>query len=125
MTANTTPAGPAQSTAALRPTNLRRITYIAAAASIGGFLFGYDSAVINGALTGIQHRFDVTSSETGTIVASALLGSAFGAAVAGRLADRIGRPRVMHLAALLFAISALCSSVPFSAVPCAASLPAA
>jgi sugar porter (SP) family MFS transporter len=115
MTSNASSAGPAHSRAALRPTNLRRITYISAAASIGGFLFGYDSAVINGAVTGIQHRFDVTSSETGTIVASALLGSAFGAAVAGRLADRVGRRRVMHLAAVLFAISALGSSMPFSA----------
>jgi sugar porter (SP) family MFS transporter len=94
--------------------NLRRVTFIAAAAAIGGFLFGYDSAVINGAVTGIQHHFNVSSGETGTIVASALLGSAIGAAIAGRLADRIGRLRVMHIAAALFAISALGSSMPFS-----------
>ncbi|MGP4085243.1 sugar porter family MFS transporter [Streptomyces sp. KR55] len=96
------------------PGNLRRVTFIAAAAAIGGFLFGYDSAVINGAVTGIQHHFDVSSGETGTIVASALLGSAVGAGLAGRLADRIGRLRVMHLAAALFAISALGSALPFS-----------
>ncbi|MGW1030194.1 sugar porter family MFS transporter [Streptomyces sp. NPDC002577] len=96
------------------PGNLRRVTFIAAAAAIGGFLFGYDSAVINGAVTGIQHHFDVSSGETGTIVASALLGSAVGAGLAGRLADRIGRLRVMHLAAGLFAISALGSALPFS-----------
>jgi SP family sugar:H+ symporter-like MFS transporter len=96
------------------PGNLRRVTFIAAAAAMGGFLFGYDSAVINGAVTGIQHHFDVSSGETGTIVASALLGSAVGAGLAGRLADRIGRLRVMHLAAALFAISALGSALPFS-----------
>nr|WP_246144340.1 MFS transporter [Actinacidiphila oryziradicis] len=62
----------------------------------------------------MQHHFNVSSGETGTIVASALLGSAIGAAIAGRLADRIGRLRVMHIAAALFAISALGSSMPFS-----------
>ncbi|WP_407646066.1 MFS transporter [Actinacidiphila oryziradicis] len=67
-----------------------------------------------GTFTGIQHHFNVSSGETGTIVASALLGSAIGAAIAGRLADRIGRLRVMHIAAALFAISALGSSMPFS-----------
>ncbi|MEU3183888.1 sugar porter family MFS transporter [Streptomyces sp. NPDC006923] len=95
--------------------SLRRVTFIAAAAAIGGFLFGYDSAVINGAVTGIQQHFAISSSETGTIVSSALLGSAVGAAAAGGLADRIGRLRVMHIAAALFAISALGSSMPFSA----------
>nr|WTB34716.1 sugar porter family MFS transporter [Streptomyces sp. NBC_00830] len=94
--------------------SLRRVTFIAAVAAIGGFLFGYDSAVINGAVTGIQHHFDISSSETGTIVASALLGSAVGAGIAGGLADRIGRLRVMHIAAALFVISALGSSMPFS-----------
>ncbi|WP_369029446.1 sugar porter family MFS transporter [Streptomyces adonidis] len=115
MTANATPAGSAPPVATPPASDLRRITYISAAASLGGFLFGYDSAVINGAVTGIQHRFDVSAGQTGTIVASALLGSAFGAAVAGRLADRVGRLRVMHLAAALFAVSALGSSMPFSA----------
>ncbi|MET9353149.1 sugar porter family MFS transporter [Streptomyces sp. NPDC006617] len=115
MTSNTTPAGSARPMAPPPTSSLRRITGISAAASIGGFLFGYDSAVINGAITGIQHRFHVTAGETGTIVASALLGSAFGAAVAGRLADRVGRLRVMYLAATLFTISALGSSMPFSA----------
>jgi MFS transporter, SP family, sugar:H+ symporter len=47
-------------------------------------------------------------------VASALLGSAVGAGTAGRLADRIGRLRVMHIAAALFAISALGSSIAWS-----------
>lgn len=91
---------------------LRRVTFIAAAAALGGFLFGYDSAVINGAVTGIQHHFGVASTETGTVVAVALLGSAVGAAVAGRLADHVGRVRVMHLAAALFGVSAVGSSLP-------------
>jgi len=79
---------------------------------MGGFLFGYDSSVINGAVTGIQHRFHVSSGTTATIVASALLGSAVGALSAGWLSDRLGRIRVMQIAALLFAISGVGSMFP-------------
>ncbi|MER7180223.1 sugar porter family MFS transporter [Streptomyces hyaluromycini] len=93
------------------PDKLGRSVFIAAAAAIGGFLFGYDSAVINGAVIGIQRHFDVSSTQTGTVVATALLGSAAGAAVAGRLADQLGRLRVMHMAAALFAVSAVGSSL--------------
>ncbi|MEV4451997.1 sugar porter family MFS transporter [Streptomyces mirabilis] len=86
---------------------LGRSVFVAAVAALGGFLFGYDSAVINGAVIGIQRHFHVSSGETGTVVAAALLGSAVGAAAAGRLADTFGRLRVMHLAAALFAVSAI------------------
>lgn len=79
---------------------------------MGGFLFGYDSAVINGAVTGIQHHFHVGSGVTGTVVAAALLGSAAGALIAGWLADRLGRIRVMQIAATLFAISGVGSMFP-------------
>lgn len=103
-------------TAAAPPApRLGRVTFIAAVAALGGFLFGYDSAVINGAVTGIQHHFGVGAGRTGTIVAVALLGSALGAAVAGRLAERVGRLRVMRMAAVLFAVSAVGSALPFSA----------
>ncbi|MFE4755016.1 sugar porter family MFS transporter [Streptomyces mirabilis] len=93
------------------PRSLGRVIFVAAVAAIGGFLFGYDSAVINGAVIGIQHHFHVSSGETGTVVAVALLGSAVGAAFAGRLADTFGRLRVMHLAAALFAVSAVGSGL--------------
>ncbi|MER6961402.1 sugar porter family MFS transporter, partial [Streptomyces sp. NPDC000618] len=109
------PTDSAESSAPASPGNLGRVTFIAAVAAIGGFLFGYDSAVINGAVTGIQHHFDVSAGRTGTIVAVALLGSALGAAMAGRLSERLGRLRVMHIAAAFFAVSALGSSIPFAA----------
>src|ERR1700753_2930494 len=96
---------------ATRPA-LGHVVFFAAAASLGGFLFGYDSAVINGAVTGIQVHFHVSSGETGTVVAVALLGSALGAAIAGRAADRLGRLWAMHIAAALFAASAFVSSFP-------------
>jgi MFS transporter, SP family, sugar:H+ symporter len=111
MTSNTVDA-PIRRGAAKPPDRvLRRVTFLAAAAALGGFLFGYDSAVINGAVTGIQDRFRVGATETGTVVAVALLGSAFGAAFAGRLADRLGRTRVMQIAAALFAVSAVGSAL--------------
>lgn len=54
--------------------NLAHVTMIAAAAAMGGFLFGYDSAVINGAVDAIQERFQVGAGVLGFTIASALLG---------------------------------------------------
>lgn len=92
------------------------VIFIAAAAAMGGFLFGYDSSVINGAVTGIQKHFNVGSNQTGFAVSSALLGSAFGAWVAGPIADRIGRVKVMLIASVLFVISGVFSGLAFSIV---------
>ena len=95
-------------------THFGYVVFIAAAAAMGGFLFGYDSAVINGAVTGIQKHFAVGANQTGFAVAAALLGSAVGAWIAGQLADRIGRVKVMLLAAVLFTISGVGAGLPFS-----------
>ncbi|MFR9726867.1 sugar porter family MFS transporter [Streptomyces sp. MS19] len=97
-----------------RPPHLTFVIFIAATAALGGFLFGYDSSVINGAVEGIRGRFDVSSGRLGTVVAIALLGAAVGALIAGRLADRIGRIRVMQLAAFLFLVSGIGSMLPFA-----------
>ncbi|WP_377272335.1 sugar porter family MFS transporter [Peterkaempfera sp. SMS 1(5)a] len=94
--------------------HLAHVVFITAAAALGGFLFGYDSSVINGAVSGIKDRFAV-GDNVSWIVASALLGSAVGAALAGRFADRWGRIRVMKIAAILFAVSSVGSALPFSA----------
>ena len=80
---------------------------IAGVAALGGLLFGYDSAVINGAVASIQSHFNINDASLGLAVASALLGAAVGAMTAGRLADRIGRISVMKIAAVLFFISAI------------------
>ena len=79
---------------------------IASVAALGGLLFGYDSAVINGAVDSIQEDFGIGNAELGFAVASALLGAAVGAMTAGRIADKIGRIAVMKIAAVLFLISA-------------------
>jgi MFS transporter, SP family, sugar:H+ symporter len=94
--------------------HLGHVIMIAGAAALGGFLFGYDTSVINGGVDAIQAQFNVGSALTGLTVSSALLGSALGAAIAGGLADRIGRIRVMQTAAILFVISAIGSSIPFT-----------
>lgn len=81
---------------------------------MGGFLFGYDSAVINGAVEAIRDRYDIGSGTLAQVIAIALIGCAIGAATAGRIADRIGRIRCMRIASVLFTISAIGSALPFA-----------
>ncbi len=85
----------------------RSVVRIASVAALGGFLFGYDSAVINGAVDAIKDEFNVAAGPLGFAVASALLGAAVGALTAGKFADRNGRLFVMKVAAVLFFISAI------------------
>ncbi|MEU1385055.1 MULTISPECIES: sugar porter family MFS transporter [unclassified Nonomuraea] len=94
--------------------HLGHVVFITAAAAIGGFLFGYDSSVINGAVTGIQRHFDVGAVQIGFVVAIALLGSALGAWIGGGLADRWGRTRSMQVAAGLFTVSSIGQMLPFA-----------
>lgn len=81
---------------------------------MGGFLFGYDSAVINGAVEAIRSRYDIGSAALAQVIAIALIGCAIGAATAGRIADRIGRIRCMQISAVMFTVSAVGSALPFS-----------
>ncbi|MFT3660388.1 MAG: sugar porter family MFS transporter [Gordonia sp. (in: high G+C Gram-positive bacteria)] len=88
---------------------------IASVAALGGLLFGYETAVINGATSAIEQDFDINAATLGFAVASALLGAAAGALSAGRISDKIGRLKVMKIAAVLFFISALgCAFAPES-----------
>ncbi|KWT63063.1 MFS transporter [Streptomyces albus subsp. albus] len=97
-----------------QPDHLGHVIFITAAAAMGGFLFGYDSSVINGAVEAIRGRYEVGSAGLAQVIAIALIGCAIGAATAGRIADRIGRIRVMQIAAALFTISAVGSALPFA-----------
>lgn len=85
--------------------------FLSSVAAIGGFLFGYDSAVINGAVAALQGAFHSSATASGFSVASMLLGCAVGAFFAGNLADRLGRKPVMLLTAVLFLVSALGSGL--------------
>ena len=87
--------------------NTKFIILIACVATIGGFLFGFDSGVINGTVDGLQQAFGSSKAELGFEVASMLLGCAIGAFFAGRLADRWGRRSVLIISAVLFLLSAI------------------
>ncbi|NMI01712.1 sugar porter family MFS transporter [Pseudonocardia acidicola] len=91
-----------------------RTVLVTATAALGGFLFGYDTAVINGAVKAVGEHFHTSPLVLGFAVAAALIGCAIGAWFAGGLADRSGRIRVMVLAAVAFAVSALGSGFAFS-----------
>ena len=96
-----------------RKTNTFYIVLITGAAALGGFLFGFDTAVINGAVGAISKEFHTNSFVTGLAVSLALLGSALGAFYAGKIADRYGRVKSMLMAAVLFTISGIGSGLPF------------
>ncbi|SDH02034.1 sugar porter family MFS transporter [Microbacterium pygmaeum] len=92
----------------------RRAIGLSVAAAVGGFLFGFDSSVINGAVDSIQANFELNAVITGFVVAVALLGCAVGAIIAGNLSDRWGRLRVMLLGAIMFFVSSVGSAFTFS-----------
>jgi len=88
-------------------TNFGFIILITLVATIGGFLFGYDSGVINGTVDGLKQAFHSDSAGTGFNVASILLGCAAGAFMAGWLADKFGRKTILIVSSLCFTVSAL------------------
>lgn len=97
-------------------TNMGFIALIVSIATIGGFLFGYDSGVINGTVDGLKTAFNSDSVGTGFNVASMLLGCAAGAFAAGKLSDMFGRRNLLLVAALFFLISAFGSGIAGSSV---------
>ena len=96
--------------------NFGLILLLSIVATIGGFLFGFDSGVINGTVDGLQDAFNSDSAGTGFNVASMLLGCALGAFFAGRLADMYGRRSLLIVAALFFIVSAWGSGVSGSSL---------
>jgi sugar porter (SP) family MFS transporter len=85
---------------------------IAAVAALGGLLFGFDTAIINGALVFLKKDFGLTDSQTELAASSILFGAVAGAAIAGWLTDRYGRRRLLFGAAMLFTVSALAAALP-------------
>lgn len=86
-----------------------RISIIAA---LGGLLFGYDTAVIAGAIGFLQTKFELSAAMTGWAASSAIWGCVAGAMIAGYASDRFGRKKVLMATAILFAISAIGSALP-------------
>lgn len=101
------------------PTSARlnaRVVGISVAAALGGFLFGFDTSVINGAVDALSAQFDLGPALTGFAVSSALLGCVVGAWFAGPIAQRRGRVPVMVIAAILFLVSAIGSGLAVGVV---------
>jgi MFS transporter, SP family, sugar:H+ symporter len=86
--------------------NHARIIGLSVVAALGGFLFGFDSGVINGTVGALQNAFNSDAVGTGFNIASMLLGCAAGAFFAGNLADKMGRKSTLLIAAAAFVISA-------------------
>ncbi len=94
--------------------NMGRVIFLSVIAALGGFLFGYDSGVINGTVDALQQAFDSDAVGTGFNVASMLLGCAVGAFFAGTLADKFGRKPVLLVTAAAFIVSAWGSGIAAS-----------
>ncbi len=83
------------------------LVFIAFVAGLGGFLFGFDTAVISGTIEFVEFQFGLDSVQLGWYVSSALVGCLAGVMAAGRLSDQYGRKPVLMFAAFLFFLSAL------------------
>ncbi len=87
--------------------NLGYLFFISFVAALGGFLYGYDTAVISGTISQVVQQFGLSAMSQGWYVGCALLGSIGGVAVAGMLGDMLGRKRAMVISAVLFSASAI------------------
>lgn len=87
--------------------NLKYVSFLAVVAALGGFLFGYDAAVVSGTNSQVAQLFHLDSISQGWYVGCALVGSIFGVSVGGLLSDNLGRKKTLFIAAVLFGISAL------------------
>ena len=86
---------------------MRYVVWLSVVASLGGFLFGYDTAVISGTIDQVKTQFGLNDMMTGWYVGCALAGSIAGVLFAGSLSDKFGRKPVLFLSAVLFSISAI------------------
>jgi len=93
--------------ASQRTGNLPYLLFVCCVSALGGFLFGFDTAVISGTVGFVKAQFALDALQEGWFVACALLGCILGVSAAGVLADRFGRKAVLFLSALLFALSAV------------------
>ena len=87
--------------------HLGYLIFLSVVAALGGFLFGYDTAVISGTVSQVSLQFELDTIQQGWYVGCALIGSITGVAFAGVLGDAIGRKKTMLLAAVLFTVSAI------------------
>jgi SP family arabinose:H+ symporter-like MFS transporter len=91
---------------------LRFVLFATGVTALGGFLFGYDTAVINGANSYLKAHMNLSPAQEGIAGASAILGCIPGAMFAGFLSDRFGRRKILFLCAVLYALSGVLSAIP-------------
>jgi SP family arabinose:H+ symporter-like MFS transporter len=91
---------------------MRTVYLLTAVAALGGLLFGYDTAVISGAIGFLKIKFQLSAAMTGWAASSAIFGCIFGAMAAGWLSDKFGRKQVLLGTAVLFAVSAIGAAMP-------------
>ena len=87
--------------------NIRYVIFLSVIAALGGFLFGYDTAVISGTIAQVTSLFSLDAIQQGWLVGCALVGSIIGVLCAGVLSDRFGRKKAMILSAILFSVSGI------------------
>lgn len=92
--------------------DLKYVYFVSIIAAVGGLLFGYDTAVIAGAIGFLETKFQLTPVMTGWAASSAIWGCVAGAMGAGYVSDRFGRKSILIVTAILFAVSGLGSAVP-------------
>ena len=92
----------------------RRVFLISSVAALGGFLFGFDIAIINGAIVFLKQQFALSDFQTEIAASSLLAGCVAGASVAGTLSDRFGRRFMLRISAAIFALSAIGAALPRS-----------
>lgn len=94
--------------------NKNYILFIALSAALGGLLFGYDTAVISGAIGNLTEYFHLTPVETGWAISSALVGCLIGAFFSDYLSNRFGRKATMIITAILFILNSIGTALPNS-----------
>lgn len=93
-------------------TNMRFVYFVSAIAALGGLLFGYDTAVIAGAIGFLEKKFQLSPAMTGLAASSAIWGCVIGAMGAGYMSDKFGRKNILIVTAVLFAVSSIGSAIP-------------
>lgn len=92
----------------------KKTLFIAFVVSLGGFLFGFDAGIISGVMSYAGPQFNLNDAQTGWVVSSPSFAAMIAMLIAGRLSDRIGRKRILHVVAFLYAVSALTSAFAVS-----------
>ena len=112
MSSNNSIENPAAVLSNRPKTHAGYLTIVCVIAALGGFLFGFDTAVISGTIVYLKKQFALSALLEGWVVASALIGCIVGALSAGTLSDRFGRKKMLIFSAALFLISAVGSAIP-------------